>query len=252
MSGDQMPARRPAKLPRIHDDDSGASHTRNSSQASVDAPIIRCAHLFLPFLETAELAVVAYTCKPLNSIARAVTSLRSSDASRGFEKHCIPFVNTVDDQPYSYFLYTPSQLYNSDAFHRQAWGLPEPSFGVGLGRIGEEGVSFEFGSGCDCESCGEECPCDLGFEDFGVVNECGRGCGCGMECGNRVSQRGINLRLKIVKDGRKGWGLYAAEFIQCGQFVCEYAGKFINLGLDHLIHFCFWSLIHLVLNGIVL
>uniref|UniRef100_A0A7N1A9L3 Histone-lysine N-methyltransferase SUVR3 n=1 Tax=Kalanchoe fedtschenkoi TaxID=63787 RepID=A0A7N1A9L3_KALFE len=119
-------------------------------------------------------------------------------------------------------------LFEHDAFHRQAWGLPEPSFGVGLGRIGEEGVIFEFGSGCDCESCGEECPCDLGFEDFGVVNECGRGCGCGMECGNRVSQRGINLRLKIVKDGRKGWGLYAAELIQCGQFVCEYAGELLN------------------------
>ncbi|KAL9670870.1 hypothetical protein QQ045_008429 [Rhodiola kirilowii] len=49
-----------------------------------------------------------------------------------------------------------------------------------------------------------------------------------MECGKRMTQRGICVRLKIVKNGRKGCGLYAAEFIQRGQFVCEYAGELLT------------------------
>lgn len=94
-------------------------------------------------------------------------------------------------------------------------------------------MSFECGEGigCDCEICGEECPCGgLGFEEdvVGVRSECGRGCECGVECVRRTSQRGIRVKLRTVKDGRKGWGLCAAEFIQCGQFVCEYAGRFLN------------------------
>ena len=57
-----------------------------------------------------------------------------------------------------------------------------------------------------------------------MMSECGLGCGCGSDCGNRVTQRGVSVGLKIVRDGRKGWGLLAAQFIPKGQFVCEYAG----------------------------
>ncbi|CAM8971395.1 unnamed protein product [Rhodiola kirilowii] len=227
---DISPARRPSKLCRTHGGDNGVRQFAIHSQTICEASIFSCADYILPFLEPPELAAVASTCKALNSIARAINIRRSTDASRGFEKYHIPFVNLMDDQPYSYFIYTRTQLRNSDAIRRQAWGFPNSPIGVGSSQIGdeEEEVSFESGSGCDCERCGEECPCGLGFEDVGVVSECGKGCGCGMECGKRMSQRGICVRLKIVKNGRKGWGLYAAEFIQRGQFVCEYAGELLT------------------------
>ncbi|KAF5197660.1 hypothetical protein FRX31_012756 [Thalictrum thalictroides] len=36
-------------------------------------------------------------------------------------------------------------------------------------------------------------------------------------------QQSVIVRLRIVKQSRKRWGLYAAEFIQRGEFICEYA-----------------------------
>lgn len=84
-------------------------------------------------------------------------------------------------------------------------------------------------SGCDCRRCEDEvqCPC-IGLHGLDVASECGPSCGCGLECGNRLTQRGVSLRLKIVRDRRKGWGLFADQFIGKGQFVCEYAGELLT------------------------
>ena len=83
-------------------------------------------------------------------------------------------------------------------------------------------------SGCDCEACGDVgsgCPClGLGGLDD-VGSECGPGCRCGLECGNRSTQKGVAVRVKIVRDGRKGWGLRADQWIRKAQFVFEYAGN---------------------------
>lgn len=95
--------------------------------------------------------------------------------------------------------------------------------GIGLG---------ENDCGCECEKClevGDDngvfgCPCFPGVEDVGIVSECGPSCECGLECENRLSQRGIRVRLKIVRVLKKGWGLFADQFIPRDQFVCEYAG----------------------------
>jgi hypothetical protein len=46
-----------------------------------------------------------------------------------------------------------------------------------------------------------------------------------LTCENRRTQLGIRIRLKIVRDEKKGWGLHAYEDIQRGDFVCEYAGN---------------------------
>lgn len=72
-----------------------------------------------------------------------------------------------------------------------------------------------------------ECTCSRfdGLEDV-VVRECGPSCGCGSECGNRSTQRGVSVKLKIVRDSNKGWSLCADDFIPTGRFVCEYAGLF--------------------------
>lgn len=85
-------------------------------------------------------------------------------------------------------------------------------------------------SGCDCERCDDEdpdgCPCFSEMDELDMGNECGPSCGCGLECENRLTQRGVSVRLKIVRDRRKGWCLYTDQFIEKAQFVCEYAGTF--------------------------
>lgn len=43
-----------------------------------------------------------------------------------------------------------------------------------------------------------------------------------------MTQGGVSVQLKIVKDERKGWGLRAGELIRRGQFVCEYAGELLT------------------------
>lgn len=89
--------------------------------------------------------------------------------------------------------------------------------------------SGEIVSGCDCRGCEDQgrCPC-IGEDGLDVANECGPSCGCGLKCGNRLTQGGVSLRLKVVRDKRKGWGLFADQFIEKGQFVCEYAGELLT------------------------
>lgn len=94
-------------------------------------------------------------------------------------------------------------------------------FGVSL--VDESGERMY---GCECERCEEgycECLALAGMEE--IANECGSGCGCGLDCPNRLTQKGISVRLKIVRDEKKGWCLYADQLIKKGQFICEYAGN---------------------------
>ncbi|XVF06660.1 hypothetical protein REPUB_Repub06bG0069400 [Reevesia pubescens] len=229
-------------------------------------PLFQCAVMILPWLTPQELAIMSLTCKTLHQLAHSITLHRSLDASRSFENLPIPFHNTVNQYPYSYFIYTPSQIIPSSSFpslKRQAWGpnsliqlCPDSSQGQVLSRssssdaelvcaddsmtrLGASWVSVVDDSGCECERCEKVsednvigCPCmelELeGTEGFGIMSECGPSCGCGFQCGNRLSQKGIRVQLKIVRDVRKGWGLYAAQWIQQGQFVCEYAGELLT------------------------
>ncbi|XP_030539455.2 histone-lysine N-methyltransferase, H3 lysine-9 specific SUVH4 [Rhodamnia argentea] len=57
-----------------------------------------------------------------------------------------------------------------------------------------------------------------------VVYECGPNCGCGPDCVNRVSQRGIKYRLEVFRAPRKGWAVRSWDFIPSGAPVCEYIG----------------------------
>ncbi|KAL6900625.1 hypothetical protein ACP4OV_005301 [Aristida adscensionis] len=61
------------------------------------------------------------------------------------------------------------------------------------------------------------------------IKECWSKCGCGMQCGNRVIQRGVtcNLQVFFTSEG-KGWGLRTLEELPKGTFVCEYAGEILT------------------------
>lgn len=87
-----------------------------------------------------------------------------------------------------------------------------------------------------CKSCplervkNDDClePCK-GHSRRKFIKECWSKCGCVMQCGNRVVQRGLNCKLQVffTSDG-KGWGLRTLEDLPKGAFVCEYVGEVLT------------------------
>ncbi|CAA0381310.1 unnamed protein product [Arabidopsis thaliana] len=61
------------------------------------------------------------------------------------------------------------------------------------------------------------------------IKECWRKCGCDMQCGNRVVQRGIRCQLQVyfTQEG-KGWGLRTLQDLPKGTFICEYIGEILT------------------------
>ncbi|KAG6431051.1 hypothetical protein SASPL_109126 [Salvia splendens] len=194
-------------------------HCRKINYHRTGEPFFQCAPIVIPYLNPTELVSISSTCKTLHHLSTNVTSRRTSDASRGLEKLPIPFHNPIPGDPhtYSYFLYTPSQTLRTTTHFRQPWGSdhdapPDPP-SLFLFRV-------DGATGCDCTKGygGDDfCPC--------LNLECGPSCKCDSLCGNRATQCGVNLRLKIVKHEKKAWGLYAVELISAGRFICEYAGE---------------------------
>lgn len=198
------------------------------------------AELVLPWLPPQDLAAAASASRALRAAASSVSAGRAADAAHGLEPHPIPFDNLVDGKPYAYFLYTPFSLTPSSASasprRAQPWGRTwARSPGPTWPRSDLGGFPS---SGCACAqgACGgaRGCPCadpeaeavGLGSEaGMGSLRECGDGCACGPSCGNRRTQLGVTVRLRVVRHREKGWGLHAAEVLRRGQFVCEYAGN---------------------------
>lgn len=192
-----------------------------------DNQFLRCADLILPWLNAPELAAVSLTCKASSFISRSITLRRSLDAARSLENLPVPFLNAVDSKRYADFAYTPFQIpASSSPQPRQRWGggasdAPASQF--------EMNVVGESMCGCECERCEEGyCQCLALAAGAEIVNECGSGCGCGSDCPNRVTQKGVLVRLKIVRDEKKGWCLCSDQLIKKDQFICEYAGELLT------------------------
>lgn len=66
------------------------------------------------------------------------------------------------------------------------------------------------------------------------VYECSLSSGCGLDCRNRIAQRGPDQRLEVIRcmqtDGvfAKGWGVRSPDLVRKGSFVCEYIGEYIS------------------------
>ncbi|KAJ7973533.1 Histone-lysine N-methyltransferase [Quillaja saponaria] len=61
------------------------------------------------------------------------------------------------------------------------------------------------------------------------IKECWTKCGCDMQCGNRVVQRGLRWKLQVfLTHEGKGWGLRVLEDLPKGSFVCEYVGEILT------------------------
>ncbi|XP_063685799.1 histone-lysine N-methyltransferase SUV39H2-like isoform X1 [Bolinopsis microptera] len=60
------------------------------------------------------------------------------------------------------------------------------------------------------------------------IYECNARCSCGPDCGNRIVQRGTQVKTAIYKTPDKGWGLKTLQNIPKGTFVVEYVGEVIT------------------------
>ncbi|KAK8942399.1 Histone-lysine N-methyltransferase SUVR3 [Platanthera zijinensis] len=191
------------------------------------------AELVLPWLPPPALSAASSTCRSFRVAAAAVTSRRVADAARGLETYPIPFCNpTSDSPPYFYFLYSRFS-FSSIPTSSQPWGgISSPPVAANPSSIDafiSSAAETNLFSGCECADCSleDECSCS-GFHGgggmgMGSLSECGADCLCGLECANRITQKGIQVRLKIVRDLKKGWGLHADQVLCRGEFICEYA-----------------------------
>ncbi|KAJ3696129.1 hypothetical protein LUZ60_001506 [Juncus effusus] len=188
------------------------------------------ASLVLPYLAPPDLAAVAGACRTFRCLTAGVTSRRAADAARGLELHPIPFIPNPH-HPYSYFVYTTSSIVSPSSPFSQPWGGEEDSSRSNRNTLRNVGLGVDGidEAGCDCEEeCNEgNCSC-LDETKLGILIECGDRCKCGETCENRKTHRGIRVKVTIIRDPRKGWALRAAELIQQGQFVCEYAGEYLT------------------------
>uniref|UniRef100_A0A0E0KXC7 SET domain-containing protein n=1 Tax=Oryza punctata TaxID=4537 RepID=A0A0E0KXC7_ORYPU len=102
---------------------------------------------------------------------------------------------------------------------------------VSINRFPEKRHKFFCTSSCPLERSRNEAspePC-RGHLARKFIKECWSKCGCNMQCGNRVVQRGITCNLQVFFTGEgKGWGLRTLDELPKGAFVCEYVGEVLT------------------------
>lgn len=110
-------------------------------------------------------------------------------------------------------------------------------------KVGEGITLNQVAVGCECLDCFSEaaggcCPGashhKFAYNEFGQVKikagmpiyECNSRCSCGIDCSNRVVQKGIRYDLCIFRtDNGRGWGVRTLEKIRKNSFVMEYVGE---------------------------
>lgn len=95
---------------------------------------------------------------------------------------------------------------------------------------------------CECDDCGTS-GCNGVHNEGGSaytstgtlrtrtmhITECNSACSCGIECPNRVTQRGRQVPVTIFKTANgRGWGLRTDKWISSGTFLVEYVGELLT------------------------
>lgn len=143
------------------------------------------------------------------------------DISGGQENIPITATNLVDDPP------VPPTGCTYIKSMKVVKNVKLPTNAVGCGCKGGKCVDPRT---CSCARLnGSDFPyvdCRGGrlIEAKDVVFECGPKCGCGPDCINRTSQRGMRFRLEVFRTPKKGWAVRSWDFIPAGAPVCEYIG----------------------------
>ncbi|KAM9475728.1 histone-lysine N-methyltransferase SUV39H1-A isoform 2-T2 [Clarias gariepinus] len=117
---------------------------------------------------------------------------------------------------------------------------------INSNKIGEGVESSKSAIGCECTDCikapvkgccaGASDNCTAYNDKMQVkirpgmpIYECNSQCQCGIDCRNRVVQRGIQYDLCIFKTANgRGWGVRTLERIPKNSFVMEYLGEVIT------------------------
>ncbi|TRY66870.1 hypothetical protein DNTS_033036 [Danionella cerebrum] len=113
-------------------------------------------------------------------------------------------------------------------------------------KVGDGILLNEVSVGCECTDClgnsVEGCCPGVSQQKFAYnglgqvrirpglpIYECNKHCRCGLECPNRVVQRGIQYSLCIFRTNNgRGWGVRTMERIRKNTFVMEYVGEIIT------------------------
>lgn len=170
-----------------------------------------------PLLTTSQ---VQFTRGRIPQSVSEIRGLVCEDISGGQEDIPIPATNLVDDPP------VPPTGFKYFKNLKLAKGLSLPSSAPGCGC--KDGCLDP--NRCACARLnGSDFPyVKQGggrlVEPKDIVFECGPNCGCGPECVNRTSQRGIRFRLEVFRTPNKGWGVRSWDPIPSGAPVCEYIG----------------------------
>ncbi|KAL5793502.1 hypothetical protein ACOSP7_002096 [Xanthoceras sorbifolium] len=156
-------------------------------------------------------------------VPQSVSEIRGlvcEDITGGQEKFPIPATNLVDDPPVAPTGFT--YCYSLQV----AQNIKLPTNAVGCNC---KGLCVDPRT-CACAKLnGSDFPYvhrDGGrlVEPKDVVFECGPKCGCGPDCCNRTSQKGLKYRLEVFRTPKKGWAVRSWDFIPAGAPVCEYIG----------------------------
>ncbi|VAH34588.1 unnamed protein product [Triticum turgidum subsp. durum] len=166
--------------------------------------------------------VVAY--QPQEALFKQRPLHDVADITKGEERVRIPIVNEFgSDSCPPLFYYIRKNLIFQSAY-----------VNTSLARIGDEDCCADCSGNCLLESHPCACARSTGDPCKGhlarkFIKECWSKCGCGMQCGNRVIQRGItcNLQVFFTNEG-KGWGLRTLDGLPKGAFICELVGEVLT------------------------
>ena len=151
----------------------------------------------------------------LNMLRVRPRGIVSLDISSGNEKLPVSLYNDVDgdDEPlrFKYLAGIP----------------PSPVSSVGCR------CTYDCSSeGCHCVyENGGELPYDAAgalLRGRPMLHECGSSCCCPATCKNRVTQKGLRIRLEVFKSWERGWAIRPLELIRAGTFICEFSGLISN------------------------
>ncbi|PQQ17571.1 putative inactive histone-lysine N-methyltransferase SUVR2 isoform X2 [Prunus yedoensis var. nudiflora] len=160
-----------------------------------------------------------------------------NDITKGAERVTIPWVNEMNSEcPLSFFYISRSLVFRDADVNFCLSGIGD---GDCCSTCLGDCLSVPARCACACQTGGEFAytPEGLVKDDFleechsrrKFIKECWSKCGCVIQCGNRVVQRGINCKLQVffTSEG-KGWGLRTLEDLPKGAFVCEYVGEVLT------------------------
>ncbi|XP_014249022.1 histone-lysine N-methyltransferase EHMT2 [Cimex lectularius] len=152
----------------------------------------------------------------------------SNDISRGRENYPIQCINAVDDDPMpTNYTYITQNCFTSNITIDRTITSLDPC----------KCDDMCYTSGCMCGKISRKCwydnkgklSSDFNFEDPPMLFECSEACNCNiMICKNRVVQKGIKVKLQMVKTKDKSWAVITLCPIPKGSYVCEYVGEIIS------------------------